>query len=68
MEKINVHLDLEHDMSDPYGYTAAKEANDRYRRQQDTYKYTTEPLNRINDTLRDILSELRKITEKLNRD
>lgn len=55
-------------MSDPYGYGAAKEANERYRRQQDTYRYTTEPLNRLNDTLQDILSELRKINEKLNRD
>jgi hypothetical protein len=55
-------------MPDPYGHAAAKEANDRYRRQQDTYRYTTEPLNKINDTLRDILSELRKITEKINSD
>jgi len=68
MGKTNVHLDLEHDMSDPYGHQAAREANERYRRQQDTYRYTTEPLNKINHTLQDILSELRKITEKLNRD
>jgi len=43
-------------MSDPYGYAAAKEANARLKRQQDTYRYTTEPLNRLNDTLQDILN------------
>lgn len=47
---------------------AAREANATLDRQRDAYRSTTEPLNRINDTLQDILSELRKINEKLNRD
>lgn len=55
-------------MSDHYGYVAAKEANDRLRRQQDTYRYTTEPLNKLNDTLQDILNELRKINDKIHND
>ena len=55
-------------MSDPYGYAAAKEANARLKRQQDTYRYTTEPLNRLNDTLQDILNELRKINDTLHND
>ena len=55
-------------MSDPYGYQAAREANATLNRQRDTYRSTTEPLININDTLKDILSELRKINEKLNRD
>lgn len=55
-------------MSDPYGYASAQEENARFRNQRDTYRLTTEPLNKINDTLKDILSELRKINEKLNRE
>ena len=53
-------------MSDPYGYQAAREANQALARQRDSYRSTTEPLLKINDTLKDILSELRKINEKLN--
>lgn len=55
-------------MSDPYGYASANEENARLRNQRYTYQLTTEPLLKVNDTLQDILSELRKITEKLNRD
>lgn len=47
---------------------AAREANQALSRQRDAYRSTTEPLININDTLKDILSELRKINEKLNRD
>lgn len=53
-------------MSDPYGYAAAQEANTRLRNQRDSYRSTTEPLLKINATLKDILSELRNINEKLN--
>jgi hypothetical protein len=53
-------------MGDHYGYQSAKEANAILSRQRDSYRYTTEPLLKINDTLKDILTELRKLNENIN--
>lgn len=54
--------------STPDSIRSAQDANARLRRQSDAYRSTTEPLNRISDTLKDILNELRKINEKLRND
>lgn len=55
-------------MSDPYGYQAAREANQALNRQRDAYRSTTEPLLKINDTLVEILNELRKISKEVSGD
>lgn len=55
-------------MSDPYGYQAAQEANRVLARQREAYRSTTEPLLKVNDTLVEILNELRKINDKLHND
>lgn len=47
------------------GYEAAKAANDRMSRQRDAYQSTTEPLNKINDTLKAILEVLKAIETKM---
>lgn len=47
------------------GYLAAKEANDRMNSQRDAYRSTTEPLNKINDTLKAILEVLKAIENKM---
>ena len=48
------------------GYQAAREANERMRRQSDAYRSTTEPLQKINETLIEILGELRKLNRQLS--
>jgi len=55
-------------MSDPYGYQAAKEANQALNRQREAYRSTTEPLLKVNDTLVEILNELRKISKAVSGD
>lgn len=48
-------------MSDPYGYQAAKDANDALARQREAYRSTTEPLAKINDTLKEIYEVIREV-------